>query len=400
MHEASALVSGASVTAAAAVWEGRAQRAVNLSGGLHHAMRDHASGFCVYDDPAVAIAWLLGAGARAGRLRRRRRPSRRRGAGGVLRRPAGADDQPARERPHPVPGHRLRVRDRHAARVPATRSTSRCRPAPATRAGCAPSKRWCRRCSPRTSRRCCVTQHGCDTHWLDPLAHLNCTVDGQRAAYRRLAELADSCAGGKWVARRRWWLRGRSGRPAGLDPPARRAHRRAGERHHADGLAAGGHRAGSAARRLATSPIARRTAWRRSLRPPSRGRARRAPRWTSRSTPPGGRFSASTACSRDGLGRGLDPEIAALRDELLEFALSLPEAWEDHPWGENVAKVRKKVFVFFGVAGRQPSGGPDREAAGVGRPCALAARKASPTGYGFGQAGWVTITLSPRSAAA
>jgi acetoin utilization protein AcuC len=63
MHEASALVSGASMTAAQAVWEGRAQRAVNISGGLHHAMRDHASGFCVYDDPAVAIAWLLAAGA-------------------------------------------------------------------------------------------------------------------------------------------------------------------------------------------------------------------------------------------------------------------------------------------------------------------------------------------------
>ncbi|HEX4018767.1 MAG TPA: acetoin utilization protein AcuC, partial [Frankiaceae bacterium] len=45
-----------------------------------------------------------------------------------------------------------------------------------------------------------VTQHGCDTHWLDPLAHLTCSVDGQRTTYRRLAELAESCAGGKWVA--------------------------------------------------------------------------------------------------------------------------------------------------------------------------------------------------------
>src|SRR3954454_9437672 len=63
MHETSALVTGASVQAAEAVWTGRFQHAVNLSGGLHHAMRDRASGFCVYDDPAVAIAWLLGAGA-------------------------------------------------------------------------------------------------------------------------------------------------------------------------------------------------------------------------------------------------------------------------------------------------------------------------------------------------
>jgi predicted DNA-binding protein (MmcQ/YjbR family) len=38
-----------------------------------------------------------------------------------------------------------------------------------------------------------------------------------------------------------------------------------------------------------------------------------------------------------------------LADALREFALGLPEAWEDHPWGENVAKVGKKVFVFFGL---------------------------------------------------
>ena len=33
---------------------------------------------------------------------------------------------------------------------------------------------------------------------------------------------------------------------------------------------------------------------------------------------------------------------------MVAFALGLPEAWEDHPWGETVVKVAKKVFVFFG----------------------------------------------------
>ena len=37
--------------------------AFNAAGGLHHAMPARASGFCVYDDPAVAIAWLLREGA-------------------------------------------------------------------------------------------------------------------------------------------------------------------------------------------------------------------------------------------------------------------------------------------------------------------------------------------------
>jgi acetoin utilization protein AcuC len=63
MHEASALVVGATLAAAEAVWSGRSRRAVNVAGGLHHAMPDHASGFCVYNDPAIAIARLLGLGA-------------------------------------------------------------------------------------------------------------------------------------------------------------------------------------------------------------------------------------------------------------------------------------------------------------------------------------------------
>ncbi|MEX2587551.1 MAG: acetoin utilization protein AcuC [Actinomycetota bacterium] len=62
MHEAAARVAGASITAAEAVHSGRALHAFNPSGGLHHAARRRASGFCVYDDPAVAIAWLLGRG--------------------------------------------------------------------------------------------------------------------------------------------------------------------------------------------------------------------------------------------------------------------------------------------------------------------------------------------------
>ncbi|MGH8920070.1 MAG: acetoin utilization protein AcuC, partial [Actinomycetes bacterium] len=55
MHEASALVVGGSLQAADEILAGRAMRAVNIAGGLHHAMRGHASGFCVYNDCALAI---------------------------------------------------------------------------------------------------------------------------------------------------------------------------------------------------------------------------------------------------------------------------------------------------------------------------------------------------------
>ena len=45
-----------------------------------------------------------------------------------------------------------------------------------------------------------VTQHGCDSHIEDPLAHLMLTVDGQRASYLALHDLAHEVAGGRWVA--------------------------------------------------------------------------------------------------------------------------------------------------------------------------------------------------------
>lgn len=64
MHEASLEVCGASVAAARAVWTGVAAHAFNPAGGLHHAMREYASGFCIYNDPAAAIDWLLAHGAR------------------------------------------------------------------------------------------------------------------------------------------------------------------------------------------------------------------------------------------------------------------------------------------------------------------------------------------------
>lgn len=59
MHRASLAVCGASITAAEAVARGDYEHAFNPAGGLHHARRAEASGFCIYNDPAVAIAKVL-----------------------------------------------------------------------------------------------------------------------------------------------------------------------------------------------------------------------------------------------------------------------------------------------------------------------------------------------------
>ena len=78
-------------------------------------------------------------------------------------------------------------------------------------------------------------------------------------------------------------------------------------------------------------------------------------------------------------------------DELEKFALSLPEAWVDNPWGDRVVKVRKKIFVFLGH--------PDGDAPGLSvkltesHEHALTVPGAAPTGYGMGKAGWVSMPI-------
>ncbi|MEU0517817.1 MmcQ/YjbR family DNA-binding protein [Streptosporangium sp. NPDC006007] len=83
-----------------------------------------------------------------------------------------------------------------------------------------------------------------------------------------------------------------------------------------------------------------------------------------------------------------------VRQTLLEFALRLPETYEDHPWGETVVKVNKKIFLFLGVERPTEKWSPN---VGVKLPRsnghALALEGIRPSGYGLGKAGWVTIPL-------
>ncbi len=58
MHEKSKMLVGATLTAVEAVMEGRTDKAASLAGGLHHGFSGRASGFCVYNDSAVAIEYL------------------------------------------------------------------------------------------------------------------------------------------------------------------------------------------------------------------------------------------------------------------------------------------------------------------------------------------------------
>ena len=199
MHEAAAHVVGHTVAAARAVWEGSALHAVSFAGGLHHAMRDRVSGFCVYNDPAVAIAWLL----RAGAERVAYVDVDVHHGDGVEA--AFADDPrvltvslhesgrflfPGTGQPEDTGTGGAAGTVANVALPPGTGDDAWLR---AFDAVVPPLVRAFR-------PTVLVTQSGADTHAEDPLAHLELSVDGQAAAASRLHALAHQAAGGRWLA--------------------------------------------------------------------------------------------------------------------------------------------------------------------------------------------------------
>lgn len=83
--------------------------------------------------------------------------------------------------------------------------------------------------------------------------------------------------------------------------------------------------------------------------------------------------------------------LQAAYRKVFNAALALPMAYEDHPWGENVAKVKGKVFVFSGASPQ--SIGFSFKLPGSAK-AALALPFASPTGYGLGNKGWVSVKFN------
>ncbi|WP_049559477.1 acetoin utilization protein AcuC [Nonomuraea sp. SBT364] len=196
VHEASALIAGASLAAARAVWEGAAEHAVNVAGGLHHAMPGAASGFCVYNDPALAIAWLLRQGAR----RVAYVDVDVHHGDGVQ---AAFYDDP---RVLTISLHESPLTLFPGTGGPGETGAGGTSVNVALPAGCGDSG-WLRAFHavvPPLLREfrpeILVTQHGCDSHALDPLAHLMLSLDGQRTAYEALHRLAHETAGGRWIA--------------------------------------------------------------------------------------------------------------------------------------------------------------------------------------------------------
>jgi acetoin utilization protein AcuC len=198
MHHAAAHVVGATVEAADQVWSRRSLHAANITGGLHHAMPGKASGFCVYNDAAVAISWLLAEGAeRVAYVD----VDVHHGDGvekvfyddprvlTISLHETGQMLFPGSGFPADSGGRGAEGSAVNVALPPGTADAGWLR---AFHAVVPPLLREFR-------PEILVSQSGCDSHVEDPLAHLMLTVDGQRASYLALHDLAHEVCDGKWV---------------------------------------------------------------------------------------------------------------------------------------------------------------------------------------------------------
>jgi acetoin utilization protein AcuC len=201
MHEVSALIAGQSVGAAEALWAGDALHAVNFAGGLHHAMPGAAAGFCVYNDAALAIARLLELGAE----RVAYVDVDVHHGDGVQ---AAFWEDPrvltisVHEHPRTLFPHVTGWPQETGADGAAEGSAVNVALPPGT--GDAGWVRAFHAVVPELLAefrpQVLVTQHGADTHFEDPLAHLAVSLDAQRAVQVACHELAHEHAGGRWLA--------------------------------------------------------------------------------------------------------------------------------------------------------------------------------------------------------
>jgi acetoin utilization protein AcuC len=198
MHEAAAAVAGGSIRAMEAILRGEVEHAFHPGGGLHHAMPGRASGFCVYDDPALAIAVARRAGRR------------------VLYVDLDVHHGDGVEAIHAADPGVLTVSFHESGRYlfpgtgfadevgegPAAGTVVNVPLPPETGDGA-----WLAAVSALVPELAAVfrpdvvvSQHGADSHAWDPLAHLQNTVTAMGAGARLVHDLAHEHAGGRWLA--------------------------------------------------------------------------------------------------------------------------------------------------------------------------------------------------------
>ena len=199
MHEAAARIVGGTLALVRAVHAGEIDHGVNYCGGMHHAMATHAAGFCIYNDAAVGIQWLLDQG-----VERVAYVDIDVHHGDGVERIFWNDPRVLTVSIHET-GRALFPGTGWSGDVGGARALGS-----AVNVALPPTtndSHWLRAIDAIVppvvhafKPEVLITQHGCDTHVEDPLAHFTVSLDAQRRAHESLHHLAHEVAGGKWVA--------------------------------------------------------------------------------------------------------------------------------------------------------------------------------------------------------
>ena len=198
LHEGSSLVVGATLVAAQAVDSGAALHAFSPSGGLHHAHRDRASGFCTYNDAAIACQWLKNQGHRVAYV-------------DVDVHHGDGVEEIFQSDPDVLT---ISLHESGQWLFPGTGfpQDSGVGPGKGSAANLPfvpftwdePWLHGFEKVVPPLLRRfkptVLVTQDGCDTHYLDPLAHLACSTRIWPRVGQMFHELSHELCGGRWLA--------------------------------------------------------------------------------------------------------------------------------------------------------------------------------------------------------
>ena len=198
MHEAAAAVAGGSLRAMEAILRGDVEHAFHPGGGLHHAMPDRASGFCIYNDPALAIALARRAGMRV--LYVDLDVHHGDGVQAIHASDPGVMTISFHESGlylFPGSGFASEVGEGTAA---GTVVNVPMEPFTGEDAWLAAVNSIVPALAGAFGPDVVVSQHGADSHAWDPLAHLQVTTTAMGRAARLVDQVAHRFAGGRWLA--------------------------------------------------------------------------------------------------------------------------------------------------------------------------------------------------------
>jgi acetoin utilization protein AcuC len=198
MHEASAAVVGGSLEAMEAILRGDVEHAHHPGGGLHHAMPARGSGFCVYDDPALAIARARSRGLRV--LYVDLDVHHGDGVQAIHAADPGVLTFSIHESGrHLFPGTGF-VGELGRGAAAGTSVNVPLEPPSGEGVWLAAVRKLVPELAAAFGPDVVVSQHGADAHAFDPLAHLRVTTTAMAEAARIVDAVAHRWASGRWLA--------------------------------------------------------------------------------------------------------------------------------------------------------------------------------------------------------